>query len=452
MDFAIWVCIVAIFNFSIQIISAESWKENKVDLSNKNLQNVDFFKTYQHDIEVHKVRELNLTGNALNSFLDCATSLNNLEVLDLSRNRLDRFFFLCRNESYELSFLNVSHNQLEYIDENALNHRTSKLKVLDISWNLLSGINDTMLQHMKVLEHLSLANNPIGDNIDEFVFENVTTLKYLDLKNISASIFYPRLFENLNNLEYLDLSMNLIETVPPLPSDNLRVLDLSHTHILNVGTLELPHLRELRMNNMLSLTRVFLSDFEDLPNLQTLSMNQCKKMTQLRVGKPRPRLLPELRYFYLQGCAMKTLNSELQPIIQRTTVFEFQDNPWYCDCQMKWIILMNASHDLSKRMKCSSPNPVQNKFLSEIPVDELECEFEGYNFSLIIWVCITSLSLGMLVVGAIFMFKEPLNNWIIRRKLMSGDSVSYTNVVESSNDLVKILNESDDHFDECLKT
>ena len=114
------------------------------------MENEDFFKNYQHEIEVHKVRELNLSGNALNSFLDCATSLNNLQVLDISRNHLDRFYFLCREESYELQFLNVSHNQLEYIDENALNHRTGKLKVLDVSWNLLTGVNDTMLQHMQV--------------------------------------------------------------------------------------------------------------------------------------------------------------------------------------------------------------------------------------------------------------------------------------------------------------
>lgn len=114
------------------------------------MNNKEFFKNYQLKIDVESLKELNLSGNALNSFVDCATTLHNLEVLDLSRNCLDKFYFLCKDESYDLRFLNVSHNQLEYIDERALNHRTSKLKVLDVSWNFLNGLNDTMFQHMEV--------------------------------------------------------------------------------------------------------------------------------------------------------------------------------------------------------------------------------------------------------------------------------------------------------------
>ncbi|XP_033215908.1 leucine-rich repeat neuronal protein 2-like isoform X2 [Belonocnema kinseyi] len=424
-----------------------------VDLSNKNLENVDFFKTYQHDIEVHTVRELNLSGNSLNSFLDCATSLNNLEVLDLSRNRLDRFFFLCRNESYDLRFLNVSHNKLEYIDENALNHRTGKLKVLDISWNLLSGINDTVLQHMKVLEFVSFASNPIGDNIEELVFENLTTLTHLDLKNISATFISPKLFENLINLEYLDLSLNPIEAIPSLPYDKLEVLDLSQTNLVNLGNLKLPNLRELKLNNMPNLTIVILSDFEKLPNLEVLSMKECKRLTQLRIRPQNPNLLFHLRFLYIQNCAIETLSSELQSIIQRTAVFEFQNNPWHCDCRMKWITVVNTTHNLSNTTKCNSPASVHNKVFSEIPPTELQCQVEGYSFSPILWVCVTSASLGLVVVGSILMFKESLTHWIIRRRRISGDSVSYTNVIESSNDLVKILTESDvqDRFDECIK-
>ena len=104
--------------------------------------------------------------------------------------------------------------------------------------------------------------------------------------------------------------------------------------------------------------------------------------------------------------------------------------------------------------RCCSPPAVRNKLLKEIPTEELECEVEGYSLTPILWICVASVSLGLVVVGAIMMFREPITQWIIRRRIISGDSISYTNVVESSNDLVKILsdNECQDRFDDCLKT
>ena len=204
---------------------------------------------------------------------------------------------------------------------------------------------------MQVLEFVSFANNPIGDNIEELVFENLTTLTHLDLRNISATTFSRKLLENLINLEYLDLSLNPIEEIPVLPSDKLKVLDLSETNLLKLRNLELPHLRELRLNNMPNLTIVLLNDFEKLPNLESLSLKECKRLTQLRIRPQNSNLLPHLRFFYIQSCALETLSSELQSIIQRTAVFEFQNNPWHCDCRMKWITMVNTTHNLTNKIK-----------------------------------------------------------------------------------------------------
>lgn len=98
---------------------------------------------------MHEVTELLLQGNEFDSFLDCSTNLNKLKILDLSQNKLQRFFFLCRDE-YELEKLNVSHNMLEYLDDTAINNRIPKLKTLDLSFNSLNGVNETMLEHLLV--------------------------------------------------------------------------------------------------------------------------------------------------------------------------------------------------------------------------------------------------------------------------------------------------------------
>jgi len=122
----------------------------QVDLSFRKLKKEDFFVRVQTQINLLEVTDLNLRGNEFDSFLDCSTNLEALRTLDLSQNHLQRFFFLCKEE-YNLQVLNVSHNKLEYIDDNALNDRIPKLKILDLSFNKLTIINETMLQHLTVI-------------------------------------------------------------------------------------------------------------------------------------------------------------------------------------------------------------------------------------------------------------------------------------------------------------
>lgn len=122
----------------------------QVDLSFRGLKKEDFFIKIQQQFNLQEVTDLNLRGNQFDSFLDCSTNLEQLRTLDLSQNHLQRFFFLCKDE-YNLQMLNVSHNMLEYIDDNSLNDRVPKLKILDLSYNRLTIVNETMLEHLTVI-------------------------------------------------------------------------------------------------------------------------------------------------------------------------------------------------------------------------------------------------------------------------------------------------------------
>lgn len=53
------------------------------------------------------------------------------------------------------------------------------------------------------------------------------------------------------------------------------------------------------------------------------------------------------------------------------------------------------------------------------------------------------LILGMLLFGAFFLLREPIAQWTMRGK--GRETVAYTNVIESSNDLVRILAQGDNH-------
>lgn len=120
-----------------------------MDLSFQGLTNEDFLVKLQNQINVNDMTILNLRGNQLDKFIDCSKNLQKVQELDLSQNHLEKFLFLCKSE-YNLLSLNVSNNRLEYIDDLTFNQGVSKLQILDLSNNMISGLNDTMLEHMTV--------------------------------------------------------------------------------------------------------------------------------------------------------------------------------------------------------------------------------------------------------------------------------------------------------------
>ncbi|XP_017884264.1 leucine-rich repeat neuronal protein 1-like [Ceratina calcarata] len=410
-----------------------------IDLSNRGMKKEEFFTKIQKQINLAEVTDLNLRGNEFDTFLDCSTYLENLKTLDLSQNHLQRFFFLCKDE-YNLQQLNISHNKLEYIDENGFNNRIPKLTILDVSWNKLSVVNETMLQHFKVLEYLSLANNPINEGIHENAFWNLVALRYLNLSNISASYFSSEMFKTLSNLSNLDLSSNPISVVPLLPA-NLEELDISDTHVCRLQGVYLPRLRELKMNNMRQLRQLILNDLENFTSLETLTLDGSKNLAYLTKWRPYETiLLPRLQRLSMANCALKTIEYNLASIIPRVPILNLENNPWNCDCKMKWLHASNETRIIARQIKCRTPEQHAGKELSEVPSYYLACQEDSSSvLRPVLWASILTLLLAIMLVSIFFLLRGPLSHWDwdIRRK--NHDTVSYTNVDETSNDLVKIL-------------
>ncbi|XP_011342877.1 toll-like receptor 4 isoform X2 [Ooceraea biroi] len=389
----------------------------------------------QSQFNLQEVTDLILTGNEFDSFLDCSTNLEMLRTLDLSQNHLQRFFFLCKEE-YNLQILNVSHNKLEYIDDNAFNDRIPKLKILDLSFNKLTVVNETMLQHFTILEYLSLSHNPIADGIHESAFWNLKALKHLDLKDISAPYFLPTFFKTLTNLSTLDISWNPISAIPLLPI-SLQELDLSGTQVTNFGNLYLPQLRELRLNYMPNLTSVALNDLENLTSLETLSMIGCKRLTQLSLWPQIGVVLPRLQRFSIKGCGLETLGVDLRALMQQTAVVELENNPWKCDCKLEWVSLLNSTKNLGQDIRCRTPDQHHGKFLAEIPSYELQCDYDSSVLYPILWTCFSILFIALIISTILLFLKRPIGQWNFKGR--NRDTVTYKNVVESNNDLVRIL-------------
>ncbi|XP_015609615.1 phospholipase A2 inhibitor [Cephus cinctus] len=434
-----WIRIFIVLGFI-----AVSTMEKRLDLSSHSLTKEKFFLELQAHINLHEVTDLILHNNNFDSFLDCSANLDALRTLDLSYNHLQRFFFLCKEE-YNLIVLNVSHNHLEYISEDSLNHRIPNLQVLDLSWNRLTGVNETMLEHMQKLNNLSMASNPIGNGIHENAFSNLSLLTHLNLENISANYFPDSLFQPLSSLLNLNISYNPIETIPALPT-SLESLDISGTNIFYVGNVILPNLLELYMNDMPNVTSVALNDFENFTKLNVLSISRCKNLVQLRVWPPRNDLLPHLSELSVENDSLNTIDVYLQPIMQRTHIVRLGGNPWTCDCNMQWVLSLNNTNNPSSEIRCSSPKVHENKQLSSIPSHELQCEFLSSDLYLALWACVLVLILAGILATVFFVARGPLTQWLLRRKRR--DTVTYTNVMESTDNLVRILadDESRDGF------
>ncbi|XP_018368967.1 PREDICTED: vasorin-like [Trachymyrmex cornetzi] len=426
---------LAFFVIIVSFISATT-----VDLSFRKMTKEDFFIRIQKKIKLEDVTDLNLRGNEIDSFIDCSTNLGALKILDLSQNRLQRIYFLCKQE-INLQLLNVSHNKLEYIDDNALNHRITKLKILDLSFNKLTVVNGTMLQYLTVLEYLSLSCNPIGDGIHESAFWSLRALKHLDLSNISAPYFLADFFTTLTNLSTLNLSWNPISAIPLLPI-NLQELDLSGTQVINFENLYLPQLRELRLNHMPNLTSLALNDLENLTSLETLSLIGSKRLVLLSLWSQIGIVLPRLQRLSIKDCGLKTLNTELRPLIQRTPVVELENNPWECDCNLEWIGLLNSTRNLIRDIRCHTPDRHHAKLLAEILNYELQCEYTSVIYP-ILWTGLSILIVAMIVATVLVLLRRPISQWSFKGR--NGDTVTYKNVVESNNDLVRILAVSETH-------
>lgn len=144
---------------------------------------------------------LYLTNNNFVGFPPELEQFNNLEELSLAGNHLSgRLPNLVQNLR-QLSILNLANNNFD-------------------SWANY-GLNST---------RLDLSKNKIN-NIEESAFNNMPFLTYLDLAENRISNLPHNLFLNTNKLDTLILSRNEFDTFPNFRSFSLKTLDLSNCQI-----------------------------------------------------------------------------------------------------------------------------------------------------------------------------------------------------------------------------
>ncbi|KAL6992183.1 LRR receptor-like serine/threonine-protein kinase ghr1 [Sarracenia purpurea var. burkii] len=176
---------------------------------------------------------LDLSRNQFGGNLTRLVKWANIEILDLSQNRLTGSFPEVTSQFLRLNYLNLSHNNLSSSLPEVITH-FPKLTVLDLSFNQLDGPLLTALLTSTTLQELHLESNLLAGSIKfspSSPFE--TNLQVIDLSHNHFSGYFPDGFGSLTDLQVLSLAgNNLSGSLPTSMADmsSLSSLDISQNH------------------------------------------------------------------------------------------------------------------------------------------------------------------------------------------------------------------------------
>lgn len=182
------------------------------------------------------------------------------------------------NLNTEIRFLNVSNNHLPEISTSVLSNSFQHLRILDLSNNKISLIQNGAMRDMKELIFLYLSGNEIT-SMDQKVFEYNPRLEFLKLDKNVLLIPSEKPFLNIPSLKSLDIASCNIRIIPALTFvklQNLQELELSHNRLLSLDSavfLPLKHLKFLYLSDNL-LTELPSDIFVSLRELEILDLSK----------------------------------------------------------------------------------------------------------------------------------------------------------------------------------
>ena len=164
------------------------------------------------------VTELIMDKNELTHFSksypndDICVRFPALKFLSLAHNRLESIEGLCP----QLVKLDLGFNNLPGDDNTTLDiiRNQSSLEILDLSRNDLQKLETTLLQDMVNLTIFKAADNQIPELPDDFFCNNLK-LKEIDLSSNLIAAVSTAIFSHLSELEELSLERNHISTFSP---------------------------------------------------------------------------------------------------------------------------------------------------------------------------------------------------------------------------------------------
>ncbi|KGN50333.1 receptor-like protein EIX2 [Cucumis sativus] len=196
-----------------------------------------------------RLRSCSLQNNdfSLGSWLNYSSFISRVQLLDLHDNQLSGQIPTIFQNMTSLKYLDLSLNNFTAIFEGGIStfiENNCGLKVLDLSLNFYFGTDDVFESSYENetmgcdLQVLNLRYTSLKTKIPNWL-EKLKNLQTIDLQSSQIYGLIPTSLGNLSNLKYLDLSINNLTGTIPASFErllNLEVLDVSENSLKGVLT------------------------------------------------------------------------------------------------------------------------------------------------------------------------------------------------------------------------
>ncbi|KAL5738657.1 hypothetical protein ACOSP7_031418 [Xanthoceras sorbifolium] len=229
------------------------------------------------------LESLDLSGNKLNnSILSSVTALTSLRKLSLSDNGLEGIIDVADLDPLSnLEFLDMSHNK---IDKFVVPKGLDKLEYLDLSGNKLNNSILSSVAALTSLRELYLGDNGLEGIVNVAELYSLSNLETLDMSDNKIDKFvFPKGNKGLRNLSSLSLTnvsindgSSLLQSLGSFPS--LKTLDLGSNNFIESTTSgDLPNFKNLTDLYMdgTDLSITFLQLIGLMTSLELLSLSSC---------------------------------------------------------------------------------------------------------------------------------------------------------------------------------
>ena len=371
------------------------------------------------DGKLQKLQHLEVRECSLESIpAQILQQLTSLRALYIRQNIIQRVMRNSFEKLISLKNLDLSHNNMQLLDEEAFAQVSRTLTDLNLGSNNLdaNSLSSLSSQRWPLLETLKLSYNDRLLYIDRTVFQNMNSLQYLSLDGISLSTVPSNLFQGLTQLISINLAYNNIRTIEPgafsgisknfelkldyqfyYKKDAMKPLVLTPDAVKGLeDKLYYLNLEETAVvankfwETMKTLT-VIQEVLVKKTGLQTIPAHAFKNNKHLRIIDLRENNIQAL-----DSNAFKGLNNSLTDIVLEsngiTTVSEcvfknftklniinLSNNPLHCDCKLLWLQKSLNKHTridniYREQIICKSPTRLANRLLYKVPEQELVCD------------------------------------------------------------------------------
>ena len=159
-------------------LAAFNGDEGSLDLSNKNLSNIDLLKGLSD-----KIKELDLSGNKITEipegFFD---NMTNLEYVDLNSNHIKALPENAFKNTKKLNWINIRANNLTEIKKDTLSG-LDKLVYLELDNNSITSVEAGALDGDTSLKQLSISGNELNALPDHLLDDAGDTINFIELSN-----------------------------------------------------------------------------------------------------------------------------------------------------------------------------------------------------------------------------------------------------------------------------